>query len=340
MTTPTPSKILLMTVLLFILSSAAIFASLCIGSVPLTVSSVTDVLFKFITSNNSADSYTRAIVMDLRLPRAVFSFLVGAGLSIAGIIFQVVLKNPLAEPYILGISGGSAAGAVIAIFAGFSFAYYITVFSFAGALVAIGILLFISTGRWGVSSNSLLLGGVIINAFFAAVVMFILSVSTRGEMQRAFFWLMGDLSNIPFSTVKFILPIVAGGGILTFVSARKLNVLSLGDETALQLGVNVRFYSMVIIVLASLLTAGVVASSGLIGFVGLVVPHMVRLTVGADNRITVPASFFAGGTFLLISDTIARTVISPIELPVGTVTAIIGSPFFLYLLKKESAKLV
>ncbi|RMF92464.1 MAG: iron ABC transporter permease [Candidatus Schekmanbacteria bacterium] len=333
----TPFKIFFVIVVCFIISLSTILFSISVGSVDLPFIHIVKLFFG---EDIVKKPYENVIIYELRFPRAIFAFLVGAALSIAGIIFQVVLKNPLAEPYILGVSGGAATGAVIAIFAGIGASYLITLFSFAGAIVSIAVLIFISSGRWGLSPSSLILGGVIINAFFSAVVMFVISISTGGEMRRAYFWLMGNLGNASYDTIKIALPVVLLGGILTFAASRKLNLIALGDETALQLGVNVGVYTKVIIVLASFLTAGVVAWSGLIGFVGLVVPHMVRLIVGADHRITVPVSFFAGGVFLLISDTLARTLLSPIELPVGTVTAIIGAPFFLYLLKKESGKVI
>lgn len=332
----TPLKIILILICFTAISALLIIFSISTGSVDLPFGDV----MRILAVGQSEVSYENTIVFELRLPRALFAFLVGAALSIAGVIFQVVLKNPLAEPYILGVSGGAATGAVLAIFAGFAASYYITFSAFAGSLIAIAVLLFISTGRWGLSSSSLILGGVIINAFFAAVVMFIISISTGGEMRKAYFWLMGNLGNSSYDTLKFAFPIVLAGGILTFGASRKLNLLALGNETALQLGVNVGVYTKVIVALASFLTAAVVAWSGLIGFVGLIVPHMVRIIAGADHRITVPASFFAGGIFLLLSDTIARTILSPIELPVGTVTALIGAPFFLYLLKKESGRVI
>ena len=220
-----------------------------------------DIILKRLTGNavNGQMSDKEIILLEIRIPRIIFSFLVGASLSIAGILFQVILKNPLAEPYILGVSGGSAVGAIIAIIFGLSYGIYLTVFSFTGALISVVVLIFISTLGGEMSASVLLLGGVIINAFFSAIVMFLLSIASRGEIQSVVFWLMGDLSQASYKNLEVVFPVVLTGTIISFFLSRKLNLLSLGDEVALQLGVNAKVYGRLILILASLLTATVVS---------------------------------------------------------------------------------
>lgn len=332
----TLKKVFLITSILIIISLLTIIFSSVIGVADISFKEAFNIILNRLTGNaaNSQMTNKEIILLEIRIPRIIFSFLVGASLSIAGVLFQAILKNPLAEPYILGVSGGSAVGAIVAILFGLSYGIYLTLFSFTGALISVLILIFISTLGGEMSSSVLLLGGVIINAFFSAIVMFLISIASSGEVQSAVFWLMGNLSQASYKNLKVVSPVVLTGTIISFLLSRKLNLLSLGDEVALQLGTNAKTYSRLILILASLLTATVVSMSGLIGFVGLIIPHIVRLILGSDHRILIPASFFTGGIYLLFSDTLARTLRAPSELPVGVITAIIGAPFFLYLLRK------
>jgi len=330
-------KVLTVTGILIVISFLAFIFSSLVGVADISLNEALDIIAKRLTNPATALSKpgeNEVILLEIRIPRVIFSFLVGASLSIAGVLFQVILKNPLAEPYILGVSGGAAVGAVTAIIVGLSFGIYITAFSFVGALLSVVLLLFISTAGGEMSASTLLLGGVIINSFFSAIVMFLVSTATRGEIQSAVFWLMGDLSQASYRNLKVVFPVVIIGAVISFLLSRKLNLLALGDEQAVQLGLNAKLYSRIVLVLASLLTATVVSMSGLIGFIGLIIPHIVRLRLGADHRILIPAAFFTGGIYLLLSDTLARTLRAPSELPVGVITAIIGAPFFLYLLRK------
>ena len=336
-------KVLIVVVILMAISFLAFIFSSLVGVADISLNEALDIILKKLTSSTTAlskPSDKEVILLEIRIPRIIFSFLVGASLSIAGVLFQVILKNPLAEPYILGVSGGSAVGAITAITLGLSFGIYLTAFSFVGAILSILILLLISTADGEMSASTLLLGGVIINAFFSAIVMFLVSTATRGELQSAVFWLMGDLSQVSYSNLKVIFPVVMLGTVISFFLSRKLNLLALGDEQATQLGLNAKLYNRIVLVLASLLTATVVSMSGLIGFVGLIIPHVVRLIIGADHRILIPSAFFTGGIYLLLSDTLARTLRAPSELPVGVITAIVGAPFFLYLLRKGRTEIL
>jgi len=336
-------KVLIVISILMVISFLAIIFSSVVGVADISFKDALNIILRRLINPEeirSQESDKEVILLEIRIPRRIFSFLVGASLSIAGVLFQVILKNPLAEPYILGVSGGSAVGAIAAILLGLSFGIYITVFSFLGALLSVLILLFISTLDGEMSASALLLGGVIINAFFSAIVMFLISIASRSEIQSAVFWLMGDLSQASYRNLEVVFPVVLIGSVISFFLSRKLNILSLGDETALQLGVKAKVYNKLILLLASLLTATVVSMSGLIGFVGLIIPHIVRLSLGADHRILIPSAFFTGGIYLLLSDTLARTLRTPSELPVGVVTAIIGAPFFLYLLRKGRTEIL
>ena len=336
-------KVLIVAVILMAISFLAFIFSSLVGVADISLNEALDIILKKLTSSTTAlskPSDKEVILLEIRIPRIIFSFLVGASLSIAGVLFQVILKNPLAEPYILGVSGGSAVGAVAAIILGLSFGIYITAFSFVGAIFSVVILLLISTADGEMSASTLLLSGVIINAFFSAIVMFLVSTASRGEIQSAVFWLMGDLSQASYRNLKVIFPVVMLGTVISFSLSRKLNILALGDEQAIQLGLNAKLYNRIVLVLASLLTATVVSMSGLIGFIGLIIPHIVRLCLGADHRILIPSAFFTGGIYLLLSDTLARTLRAPSELPVGVITAIVGAPFFLYLLRKGRTEIL
>ena len=259
----------IVSILIIISFLTIIFASV-VGVADINLNEALNIIYEKLAGSGTIGgkaSDKEIILLEIRIPRIIFSFLVGASLSIAGVLFQVILKNPLAEPYILGVSGGSATGAILAILFGISFGAYITISSFIGAIFSVVALLFISSINGEMSSSALLLGGVIINAFFSAIVMFLISIASRGEIQSAVFWLMGDLSQASYKNLKIVLPVVVTGSIISFLLSKKLNLLSLGNETATQLGVKANLYNRIILILASLLTATVVSMSGLIGFV-------------------------------------------------------------------------
>jgi iron complex transport system permease protein len=287
-----------------------------------------------------ADETVRTIVLELRLPRATLALLAGGGLAMAGAVFQALLRNPLAEPYILGVSGGAAVGAVAAGVLGWAAAssWSLPLAAFAGAVVAILLVFRIAraVGR-GLDPRVLLLGGVVIGAFFNAIILILLTYSDAESFRSAIFWMMGSLAAASWRAVAILALYLAPACIALLALARPLNLMSVGEETALYLGTSVERVRTLAYLIASLLVAVAVAVTGVIGFIGLVVPHALRLLWGSDHRFLLPAAFLAGAAFLLAADTVARTIVAPGELPVGVVTALIGVPVFLFLLVRRSA---
>jgi iron complex transport system permease protein len=272
------------------------------------------------------------IIFRVRLPRILMASLVGASLAVAGAVFQGLLRNPLAEPYVLGVSSGAAVGATLAMglvatVGGFM---AVPVFAFLGALVAMVAAYELAKIGRAVPVHTLILAGVVVNAFLSAVVMFIVARSGP-RLHGIMFWLMGNLepSAGTATLAKIVVPFVAIGFVLIIMHCRDLNVLAFGEESAVQLGMKVESVKRVLFVSASLITGVVVAMSGMIGFVGLVVPHSVRLVLGPDHRTLIPTAAVAGASFLVLADTVARVA----SVPVGAVTALIGCPFFAYLLR-------
>jgi cobalamin transport system permease protein len=278
----------------------------------------------------------RTILLGIRLPRLLVTAMVGGALALAGAAFQALLRNPLASPYILGISGGGALGAVTAILLGFDVVLLGVstrpLFAFAGCLFALGLLSVVAGRRGRLRPHTLLLAGVVVNAFFAALIAFITYVVDPHHAIRIVRWLMGGVHLTTGAERLGAFVVLAVGTVVLLLESRALNLLALGDESARQLGVDVRRARTRTFLAASLLTAAAVALSGPIGFVGLVVPHAVRMIIGPDHRALLPVSLFAGGAFLVLADTVARTVRRPEELPVGIITAFVGAPFFLWLL--------
>jgi len=257
-------------------------------------------------------------------------------LAAVGVALQALLRNPLADPYILGVSSGAALGAVLALqmgiawaFAGFS-ALHLFAFLGAGATIVTMYRVVVSEGR--VPVHTLLLAGVIINAIISALILFITSMSNSTSAFRMFFWLMGNLTTLGYAGLGALALLAAVGIGLLCGQARNLNLLALGEETARGLGLAVERVKHLIFLTTALVTGAVVAVSGLIGFVGMVVPHAMRMVLGADHRLLLPAAALFGGVFLMVADTVARSLLSPTELPVGVITALCGGPFFIYLL--------
>lgn len=279
----------------------------------------------------------KTIIFSIRLPRVIFAGLVGASLSAAGVIFQALLRNPLADPYILGISGGSAVGAIIGIIIGVgSIPFGIPGLAFLGAVVTVVLVFVIGRSDKELHSNTLLLAGVIINAFFSAIIMFLISISRNTDLHTITFWLMGDLSLATWVKIIFVSILLVCGFALIYSYARPLNLIVTGEETAMQLGVDVEKTKIILFLAGSLVTGLAVSFSGIIGFVGLIIPHIMRMLFGPDHRLLLPASFLFGATFLVIADTIARTVVPHSELPVGVITAMCGAPYFIYLLRRRT----
>ena len=283
------------------------------------------------------------IFVKVRLPRIILAAIVGAALASSGVVFQALLRNPLADPYILGISSGAGLGAVIAVISGINWTLWgrspIALFAFAGSLGTVWLVWFISrlTGKFHVTG--LLLAGVVVNAFFSAVIMFLTSVAKSQEIHATIFWLMGNMTEEDFFVLWMGAGCVLAGTLILFNISPQLNVLSFGEENAKSIGVNTTKIHTIAFAVAAFMTAVAVSLSGLIGFVGLVVPHAVRLVFGPDHRQLFPLSSIIGAIFLVAADTLARVIIAPAQLPVGVLTAIVGGPFFLVLLIKYSKKI-
>jgi iron complex transport system permease protein len=288
----------------------------------------------------AGDPTTVAIVRRLRLPRAVLAAMVGGALAASGATFQALLRNPLAEPYILGISGGAAVGAVFAIALGgvAATAGIVAVCALVGAVFAVVLVFRIAAvvGR-ALDTRILLLAGVVVGAFFNACILLALTFASADAFRSAIFWMMGSFSGATWRGIALLGVAMAPGLALLTALARPLNLLSVGEETAAYLGTRVERTKLLAYGTASLLTAGAVAVSGVIGFVGLVVPHVVRMLWGPDHRFLIPASVLLGAAFVVLADTLARTAAAPTELPVGVVTAFVGVPFFVWLLRRRAA---
>ena len=318
---------------LFLALLACVALATAVGAAPLSPGRVLAAL------TGGGDATTRGIVLDLRLPRAVQACLVGGGLAVAGASFQALLRNPLAEPYVLGVSGGAALGAVAALSLGFAAAgpWSLPLAAFAGALLAVGVVLVVAARtRPALDTRVLLLAGVVAGAFFNALIMLFLSLGRTETFRSAIFWMMGSLSGAGWSDTGLLALYVLPACALLMALARPLNLLAVGEETALYLGTRVEWTKRAVYLSTSLLVAATVAVAGAIGFVGLIVPHAIRLAWGSDHRFVLPASLLAGGAFLVLADTAARTALAPNELPVGVVTAIVGVPLFVVLLVRDS----
>jgi iron complex transport system permease protein len=331
----TLKKVLITSFLLFIVLIVVGLLSITLGSVKVPALRSIQILLQSILGGKGSESETeRAIILSLRVPRTILAGVVGAGLSLSGAIFQALLRNPLADPYILGVSSGAAVGTIIAILMGLgSLSFGLPVASFLGALLTVIIVFYFGRQEGKIHPNTLLLAGVITSAFLSALIMFFISLSQKEELHTIIFWLMGDFSFANTQAIRVVLPYIVIGFFFLYVYARPLNLILLGEEHALQLGVNVERVRLLSYLFASLVTAASVSVCGLIGFVGLIVPHSVRLLFGSDHRLLLPSSALVGAAFLVASDTLARTLLAPIELPVGVITAAFGGPFFIYLLR-------
>lgn len=316
-------------ILLSVLVVVCILA-ISVGSVPITFASV----IRTLTGSEGVSEAERTIILAIRLPRVLLAVIVGAGLSVAGLVFQALLRNPLAEPYILGISSGGTVGAILAIGLSLGASTITTpLASFAGSGAVMVLVYVIAHRRGQIDTNTLLLAGVMIGAFFNAVVLLVIAVFNQ-ELRNAFLWLMGNLSGANAASVSLVGPLVCLATFALLWLSKSYNLIATGDETALQLGINVTTVKRISYLIASLITGLVVSVSGVVGFVGLIIPHICRMVFGPDHRLLLPASFLLGGIFLVIADVLSRILLAPTEIPVGAITAAIGAPVFIYLLKR------
>ena len=278
----------------------------------------------------------RTILLQVRLPRILLGFLVGCSLASVGVALQALLRNPLADPYVLGVSSGAALGTAVGILFGVGTTFLaetaLPACGFVGGLVALAVIYRMATTYGQLPIHSLLLTGVILNAIFSALIMFITSILEPNRSYGMMAWLMGTLTAPTYSSLVGLMIYLSIGLFLLFSQMRVLNILALGEESARTLGIDTEQAKRSLFVLTALVTGAVVSVSGMIGFIGMVVPHAVRLVIGADHRLLLPASALVGGTFLMGADTVARTLIAPTEIPVGIITALAGGPFFVYLL--------
>ncbi|HBP40421.1 MAG: FecCD family ABC transporter permease [Vreelandella alkaliphila] len=320
--------------LLLLAALASLVIALGIGSAQLSPGQIWQVVLGHLgyISQDEGNALARTMVLELRLPRALSAFAVGGLLAVAGALMQVLLRNPLADPYVLGLSGGASIGALAAMLGGLG-GLAISGSAFGGALVSTLLVFGLAHGSGSWTPSRLLLTGVVVAAGWGAVITLMLALSPAERLPGMLYWLMGDLSyaRAPWSPLLLLLATC----VVVMPLGRSLNVLARGPQQAAALGVAVRPLEWCIYIVASLLTATAVTTAGSIGFVGLVVPHMLRLLLGNDQRLILPACALAGGTLLMLADTLARTMIAPEQLPVGVITALLGVPTFLFLLYRS-----
>ena len=315
---------------------AAMGVALFVGSARLAPGVVLEVL----AGRSSPAATERVVVLSLRLPRVAAAAMAGGALAVAGVGFQALTRNPLAEPSVLGVSSGAAFGVVLGQLAGggadLGGALRLILFGFGGALLAGALVYLIAAVGGAMPIQTLLLAGVIVSIFFASATAVLTSLVDINRLGGIVHWLLGNVSPVPPGSLALFAALAAVGFGLILGQARRLNVLALGEEAALQLGVDAERLKLAVFLGAALLTASVVAFAGPIGFVGLVVPHVLRLLLGPDNRVLIPAALLAGGAFLLAADTLARNIVAPAELSVGVITSFCGAPVFIYLLRTRS----
>lgn len=324
-------------IVLAVITAITLFAAVRLGAVSMSTSA----LFDAIAGHGDATAIT--IIRELRLPRALQAALVGAALAVSGATFQALLRNPLAEPYILGVSSGAAVGAVLTVVTGVAvrFVWALPAAAFVGAVASMLIVFRIafSVGRT-LDTRVLLLAGVVVSAFLSALIWLVLTFAETESVRSAIFWMMGSHANASWRSVGILATCLLPALIVLFALARPLNLLAIGEPTAAYLGTSVERTKLIAFATATLLTAASVSVSGTIGFVGLVVPHAVRIIWGSDNRALLPCSALAGAAFLVAADTLARVLAGANELPIGIVTALIGVPVFVWLLRRPASGVV
>ncbi|MBI5206969.1 MAG: iron ABC transporter permease [Candidatus Firestonebacteria bacterium] len=326
------------TVSVLIVLSIILFTTILISSLIGAVDIKFQTFFE-IFKGNAQLTKEGIILKEIRLPRIFLGVLTGGVLACCGVVFQALLRNKLADPYILGISGGAALGSIIALLIGVNIAWIgfgaVPIFAFSGALATIFLVYYFSQIKKNIIVDRLLLVGVVINYIFSAFILFLTTLLNFTDFHSVMFWLMGSLGVSEYPHLAIISIYCFLGISVLWYYSYDLNIISIGEEEAEHLGIEVERVKIICFVAASLLIGAVVSLSGLIGFIGLIIPHILRFILGADHRVLIPSSFLLGGIFLVVCDTIARSLVAPTELPVGVVTAIIGGPVFVYLLKKR-----
>ncbi len=326
---------------LLLLFGVAVTFATTIGSVQIPFLTTFRVLLSQLPLVDIAPTWpstTETIILEIRLPRVILAGLVGAALAMAGATYQGLFRNPLADPYLIGVAQGAALGAVIGFllpfdWQGFGFGI-IPMLAFTGAMVSVAIVYGLARVGKTLPVTTLILAGVALGALWGAIVSY-LTITSGDTMQGILFWLMGSFALSEWSEVRVVLPYVVGGVAVILLYSRSLNVMQLDEEQAQQLGINVEKVKLILLVVSTLITAAAVSFVGIIGFVGIIIPHAVRLLWGPDHRFLLPLSVLTGAIFLVIVDLVARTILAPTEIPVGIITAICGVPFFLYLLRRR-----
>lgn len=323
---------------LALLLGVTLMVTLAVGSTHISIGTVWHIFMSkmpFIQSDSAWSKSLETIVFDIRLPRLLLAGLVGAALAVAGATYQGLFRNPLADPYLIGVAQGAAFGAVAGFLLPVSWqAGFIPLLAFSGALLAVAVVYSIARVGKTLPMTTLVLAGVALGAFLAAITSYLMIVS-GDKLHGIISWLLGTFSLTNWRQVMVVLPYIFVGIVIIWLHARPLNVMQLDEEQAQQLGINVEQVKLVLLGAATLITAAAVCFCGIIGFVGIIVPHAVRLIWGPDHRFLLPLTTFAGAIFLILADAAARTVLAPTEIPVGIVTAFLGAPFFLYLLRQK-----
>jgi iron complex transport system permease protein len=319
--------------LLLLLAAAT---ALSVGAADVGPVDAAQVLWAKLLGRPLAADLPSAVVLAVRFPRLLAALVVGSGLGVAGLIFQGLLRNGLAEPYTLGISSGAAVGALATYLFGVAGAFSTPLAAFLGALATVVLVVAVARPRIELETDAIILAGIIVNALFSAVMILLLAISAPNQLHSFFFWLTGSLGAIELASLALPLPLVGAGLLAAAYWGWELNALAAGEELAGRVGIGVARTQWLLFLLGSLLTAVVVSFSGTVGFIGLVVPHLARLLWGPDHRALVWICALLGGIFAIASDTLARTVLAPQELPIGVVTAFVGAPFFIALVWRRS----
>jgi iron complex transport system permease protein len=344
-----PKRILALTAALLIVWIFSAVLSLNVGSVSIPLATCVRIFRDHIAGITADETYLEAILLSVRLPRVLLGSIVGAALAVAGTAFQSLLRNPLADPYVLGVSTGASMGTILySILAaslgvatyGANFVIIKPIAAFLGAVLIVAAVYLIAGNSRHLTEGSqrLLLAGIVMASFISSINIFLLTSANQADLRGIFYWLIGDLSRPVDVSIYIVAGIVFAGTFFLYLTSHNLNLISMGEESALILGVEVQRTKIAVYVVASLITGAVVSISGPIAYIGLICPHLARMMFGSDNRILFPAVFIFGAIFTILADTIARTILSPTELPVGVITAICGAPLFIYLLRRRGGK--